>query len=302
MIKQLLGLIILLPMTVFAQDLKVLSWNTFLLPPLKLPLVGSVMNNTQQEDRAQQMGKQLTEQDHDILFFQETFHKKSRNILEEELKSKFPHHAYPEKKKFGTLTGSGLAIYSRHPMQMLEEIVFEHTKGTDKLARKGAMLVEITLPSGKKVQFVNTHLQAWNNPGAVKVRQQQLQEIKDLMARHKKDGVAQFLVGDLNVNGNLPTEFNEAIRILSMEPAKLQGELQITNGFDTVCYKNPGGEPEGEWLDHLFSERDGASVKSQVKIYNGTLKYKDPETKKKSLCESCPLSDHYAVEHAISLK
>lgn len=289
--KLLFLFLLLFPLSAMAQDLKILSWNTFLLPPLRLPLVGSLMNNTQQEERATEMGKLLSGFDHDVLFFQETFHQKSRTILENGLKEKFPHHVYPRKKKFGTLTGSGLAIYSRHPMEPLEEIIFKHTKGSDKLARKGAMLVEITLPSGKKVQFVNTHMQAWNNPAAVQVRQQQLEEIKELMARHKKTGVPQFLVGDMNINGHRPMEFNEAIRILSMEPAALQGELQITNGFDTFCYKNPGGEPEGEWLDHFFAEKNAALVTSRAKSFVGPLKQ----------CDSCPLSDHYAVEHVIKL-
>jgi endonuclease/exonuclease/phosphatase family metal-dependent hydrolase len=293
------ALLLLLPFFSMAQDLKVLSWNTYLLPPVNPLGIVKLFNDTHQEERAQQMATKLAAADYEVLFLQETFHKASRNKLEKGLKEKFPHHAYPEKKKFMTFTSSGLAVYSKHPMKVLDEIVFRHAKGSDKLARKGAMLVEVELPGGKKAQFVNTHLQAWNNPEAAEIRLQQLQEIKEVMKRHQKDGVPQFIVGDLNIDGNKPIEFQEAIKLLEMEPSKLQGEIQVTNGFDTPCFKNPGGEEGGEWLDHLF-QTGKYEIQSKVVPIKGQLKYKDPKSKK-LLCDDCLLSDHHAVEHVIKL-
>ena len=291
--------LLLIPLISFSQDLKVLSWNTYLLPPVNPLGIVKLFNDTHQEERAKEMAKKLEASDYEILFLQETFHKASRKKLEEGLSTKFPHHAYPKKKKFLTFTNSGLAVYSKHPMKVLEEIVFQHAKGSDKLARKGAMLVEVELPGGKKAQFVNTHLQAWNNQEAAEIRLQQLEEIKEVMKRHKQEGVPQFIVGDLNIDGNKPIEFQEAIKLLEMEPSKLQGEIQVTNGYETPCFKNPGGEAGGEWLDHLF-QTSNYEIHSKVVPITGPLKYKDPKSKK-LVCSDCLLSDHHAVEHVIKL-
>jgi hypothetical protein len=73
---------LLLPLSVFAQELKVLTWNTYLIPP--------PWNMTKQGDRAEIMKEVLPTLNHDVMFFQETFMDKKRNELIKALKKTHP--------------------------------------------------------------------------------------------------------------------------------------------------------------------------------------------------------------------
>lgn len=280
-------LMLLLPLSVMAQEIKVLTWNTFLIPP--------PWNNTKQKERAALMAEILPSMNHDIMFFQESFFDKKRRLIIKGLEKTHPFIAIPRKgRKLKQIQDSGLFIASKFPMQVLDQVIFKDCAKSDCFASKSAIIVEITLSNEKKVQMINTHLQAWNEAETFAVRKKQLQQIKEMMAVHLRPGIPQILVGDLNIDGKVEPEYSASISMMQMTSTPLEGALNATNGFSTEgCFKNPGGTKEGEWLDHLWLNANGTETqihsKTVVPIF-GQLR-----------SGKCPLSDHYAVEAYIKL-
>jgi endonuclease/exonuclease/phosphatase family metal-dependent hydrolase len=280
-------LLCLLPLSSFAQEFKVLTWNTFLIPP--------PWNISKQKERARVMAEKLPSMGHDIMFFQETFYNKKRKLIIKALSKTHPYVAVPKPgHRITQIQDSGLFIASKFPMKVLGQVIFEDCAKSDCMAAKSAILVEITLPNGKKIQMVNTHLQAWNEPKTIATRKKQLKQIKALMSAHLKPEIPQVLVGDLNVDGKVEPEYSESLALMEMTSSPLVGALQATNGFSTEgCFKNPGGSKEGEWLDHLWVNANGTAIEIKEKTVIpmiGQLKSGE-----------CPLSDHYAVEATVKL-
>lgn len=283
---KLLFFLVFLPITGFTQEFKVLTWNTFLIPP--------PWNSTKQVERANAMKHLLPAMGHDVMFFQEAFYDKLRNKLIKELSKNYPYVAVPRKgRKLKHIQDSGLFVVSKLPMQVLDQVIFKNCAKADCLSSKSAILVEITLPSEKKVQFINTHLQAWNEPKTISIRKKQLIQIKTMMAKHLKHAVPQILVGDLNVDGKTEAEYASSLELMGMTSTPLEGTILGTNGFSTKgCYKKPGEDNE-EWLDHLWLKANSSEVaitSKKVVLMMGELN-----------SVQCPLSDHSAVEAVIKL-
>lgn len=279
-------ILLMLPVLAFGEELKVLTWNTFLIP---VP-----WNFTKQNPRAKIMYKTLPDLSHDVMFFQEAFHDKHRKKLIQLLKDTHPYSAAPVKgNKIYQIQDSGLFIVSKHPMTVLDQVIFDQCTNTDCMSSKSAILVEITLPSGSKLHMVNTHLQAWDKPKAIAIRKIQLEQIKIMMSKHFVAGIPQVLVGDLNIDGKLPTEYNEALALMDMTSTPLEGDISGTNGFPTKgCFKKPGEDNE-EWLDHFWVKANGSVIAIENK--------KVLPLTGKLFGKICPLSDHNAVEAVIKL-
>lgn len=278
--------LLMLPFLSFAEELKVLTWNTFLIP--------APWNFTKQNARAKIMYQTLPELTHDVMFFQEAFHDKHRKKIMQHLEATHPYAAAPVKgKKIFQIQDSGLFIVSKYPMTVLDQIIFDHCTNSDCMSSKSALLVEITMPSGKKIQFVNTHLQAWSAPKAMAIRKVQLEQIKTMINKYQTPSVPQILAGDLNIDGKLAIEYNEALRLMEMTSTPLDGDITGTNGFSTQgCFKKPGEDNE-EWLDHFWLKSNGTATNienKKVLLLTGKLSGK-----------VCPLSDHHAVEAVIQL-
>jgi endonuclease/exonuclease/phosphatase family metal-dependent hydrolase len=268
-----------------AKDISVLTWNTFLVP--------HPFNSTRQEERADLMAQKVRALDHDIIFFQEAFIDSKRERIIKELAPTYPYAAVP-KKGDGLLkfVGPGLFIVSKFPMKILDQVVFEDCSGTDCFASKSAIIVEITLSPDEKIQMINTHLQGWDN---VDVRKKQLLQIKEMMKENLKIGIAQVLVGDLNIDGNIKSEYTDSLVLMNMTSSPLEGRLDSSNGFSTVgCFETPGGISKGEWLDHMWLNQNG----SETEIHSRKVV---PIVGRLGTLE-CPLSDHYALEAFIEVK
>jgi endonuclease/exonuclease/phosphatase family metal-dependent hydrolase len=274
-----------LSLEVYSHDLSVLTWNTFLLP--------HPFNNTKQEERADLFSKKLKNLNRDIVFFQEAFIDSKRELITKELALIYPYAAVPKKGDgLFKFLGSGLFILSKYPMKVLDQVVFEDCSGTDCFASKSAIIVELTLPNGEQIQMVDTHLQGWDN---IDIRKKQLLQIKAMMKLNAKFGIAQVLVGDLNIDGNIKSEYSSALGLMKMTSTPLEGQLGASNGFSTEgCFNTPGGINNGEWIDHMWLNTNGteAVIRSKKVVpIKGILGTAD-----------CPLSDHYAVEAFIEVK
>jgi endonuclease/exonuclease/phosphatase family metal-dependent hydrolase len=176
-------------------------------------------------------------------------------------------------------------------MKILDQVIFDDCSGSDCFASKSAILVEITLPDSNKIQMVETHLQGWD---AINVRKKQLIQIKEMLKVNSRLGIAQVLVGDLNIDGKVESEYAESLSLMNMSSSPLEGRLDSSTGFSTVgCFNTPGGINEGEWLDHMWLNTNGTETEihsKQVIPIIGHLGKLE-----------CPLSDHYAVEAYITM-
>jgi endonuclease/exonuclease/phosphatase family metal-dependent hydrolase len=147
-------------------------------------------------------------------------------------------------------------------------------------ARKGSVLIESKLPGGKSVQFSLTHLQAKEKLGAIRVSQ--LKQIKGMLSKHKRAGVPQFLIGDLNIDAT-EKEFQEGLDLMGMKQTELTGPINHTNVID--CYRDPGKEKE--WIDHMWVNDETQFKDSAMQVREVSFEYKG---------KTCMASDHHAVE------
>lgn len=263
----------------FGLEVKLMTWNIFMIPR---PFVFS-----HQEIRAKSIAKSVLETDREIIFFQEAFSKKSKEIIHQNTKHVYPFQTIlPRSGKGIHLLDSGLYVISKIPFKVLDGLYFDECTNSDCFASKGVLLLEFTPTNFKrKFQVATTHLQAWNDSKAQTVRFDQLIQIKSLLEKHKDMMTPQLLIGDLNVDGYHSEEFTPVLNLLNMRTKTIGGNILITNGFKVDCYNVPGGDSVS-WLDHiLISSHTPAYLTAPiVKPFYGKIGKK-----------LCPLSDHYSV-------
>ncbi len=265
-----------------ASEIKILSWNVYMIPkPIKF---------TWQKYRTKHIQQELKKVDHDILFFQEAFVGSFHKALKNAIGDRYPYTYYLKRRAFYYPMGSGVFVMSKHPFKVLDKVYYKMSScgGADCFASKGSVLIEVKLPSGKVVQFANTHLQSGELNG--RKRMAQVNQVKAMLEKNAHEGVPQFLVGDLNIDSVEP-EFHQGLDKLNMDYVELEGPILYTNSLKNDCYKTTGDGIHHEWIDHIWSNAtDLKDAKMQVRVmafdYDGV---------------SCPLSDHHAVEATIPL-
>ncbi len=284
MIKILLGLLLMSTMA-FAEEVKIFSWNVFMLPkPIKF---------SHQQERTDLIIKLINASDDEIIILQEAFSGDFRSKLSERTIKKFPYQYYLDRKTFSfDVYGSGVYYLSRYPLKVLDDVYYNDCTKADCFASKGTSVVEFTLPSGKKIQIAGTHLQAGQKELSRDIRMKQLGQVKLALSSFEKAGVPQFLIGDLNIDAIHSPDYNKALGFMNMVSGPLEGDLTYTNGYPITCYEKPGDDTK-EWIDHIFMKSNGSlsqTLHRKVRPYLGNIKGTE-----------CPLSDHWGVEAVLSL-
>lgn len=294
MMKFIFAILFILPSFAFADELKLMTWNVYMLPkPIK---------NSHQKERSKAIAEQLKNSEHDVIFLQEAFSWYFRGTVKAALKENFPHYSRL-KKKFGIYPffSPGLVAFSKYPMKKIDHVYFSKCEGPDCYSSKGAMLVEVTLPSGKSIQIANTHMQAGQSEKQSEIRKFQLTQIRELLEKNKRPGIPQVLVGDLNINSLSGQEFNRTLETLKMQPTskfELADQLPeeeaadptlaerirnfFTAGFIAECLKD--GDDNPKLLDHVLY----LDPEQNLKVLSDDVG--SPEFMLKG--KSCPLSDH----------
>jgi len=293
---KLIFLLLLIPQFSFAEEIKLLTWNVYMLPkPIK---------NSHQKSRTQAIAHFLKNSDYDVIFLQEAFSPGFRRSLKKVIDTEYPYYARL-KKKFGVypFMGPGLVAYSKFPMTKVDHVYYDKCKGADCHASKGVQLVEITLPSGKKLQVANTHMQSGTNHFST--RRRQLDQIRELLKENKSASIPQLLVGDLNIDSSKGDDFEESLDLLNMFPVANEIVAKpehipaahdeekapfierirdfFTAGFEASCIKE-GKDPHPKLLDHvLYLDTD-----NQITFKNDEVLSPEFMVKEKS----CPMSDH----------
>ncbi len=264
--------------TAQADTLRILSWNVFMLPkPLK---------NSLQSLRSKEISSRLSEGHHDIYLFQEAFTGKFRSRVKKALNKTHPHSYYLKRRSFFSLFGSGLFVISRYPFEVLDYVYFSTCNGMDCFASKGALLIRVEHPSGKRIQLMTTHLQSKRE--AALTRRDQLETLRPLLDHHLNPSEGQVLLGDLNIDVK-EVDFNWGLDLLGMKSLELIGPIQKTSSLVNPCFET-GTNPK--WVDHVWFRNLPPQSELSLQVRPLVFERKD---------EVCPLSDHQAVETEIEI-
>ena len=270
-----------------SAELKVLSWNIFMLPRM--------IKRTGQMDRAPHIADQLNASDYDVLVFQEAFDKKTRTLLAEQFKEEFPYQWGPAYPKGGFLkTNSGIWFVSRLPIQFVDQMEFNDCAGIDCRGRKGAVLIEVE-KDGITYQVMGTHLDSQPMERDALVRIKQYEQIyAEIVKENEKPGVPQVLCGDYNTRLQEPHYYKTMLTKLDAKDGPYLGDEQITyNGF---CNDLIGDSQCMEVLDYIFVRKNNVpfkEIKREIKVFQADWHKRG---KKKDL------SDHYAIEIVLTPK
>ena len=206
------------------DSFKMLAWNIYMLPPM--------LKFTGKKKRAKAIGDKLTKSDYDVIVFEEAFNGMARRRIWKRLKDKFPYTCGPAfKKKISIKTSSGVWILSQHPMKELGKTKFREAKGVDRLARKGALMVQVE-KAGQKFQIIGTHL---NDMGPIKMRLSQLKQIRDdLLKVYGNHQTPIIIAGDYNIyRYKEPQAIDSILNILGVKNYHLEGARQYSYDVKT---------------------------------------------------------------------
>jgi len=188
---------------------------------------------------------------------------------------------------------SGITILSKYPLTFLGEVYFNECAIADCFASKGALLVELNLETGQRVQILATHMQAGRKEKMVRVRTTQVEQIKNLLDDFKVEGVAQIVAGDLNIDSRKEGEFDQMIETLGLLPLADSMKMMNTLAEKIDCFGKAYSGAQAN-LDHILLRKNSsdASLSEEAVVY-----IRDLFSNK----EECDLSDHHAVRSILSL-
>jgi endonuclease/exonuclease/phosphatase family metal-dependent hydrolase len=268
------------------ENLKIVSWNIYMLPHFWI--------HSGQLTRAKNISDAVIEEDADILVFQEAFDKKSREIIWENIKAKYPYQSgEPAKSNFWKIN-NGIWILSKIPITVSGTIFFRESRGADRFASKGAILVEAE-KNNQCFQLIGTHLQSDLEAADVKAtRHSQYRQIQEeLMDAHHKSNVPQFVVGDFNTKRDDSVSYAQMIDVMKVKECPLEGDQCYSYDYSQNDFiRDQPGVPQ--LIDYvLYREHGERQVRglSTVRVFQN--KWSDRQA---------DLSDHFAISAVINLK
>lgn len=260
------------------RSLKILSWNIYMLPATAS--LSKQIGKTYRMARTKAIVEYVKQKDFDIIVWQEAFHPFSRFQLKRKLRFLYPYQYGPANRAAFPKTNSGITIFSKIKLKLLNQIKYKAKKGIDAITNKGALLLEGKW-NKQNFQILGTHLQA-GSPNAPALRLQQMQQIKDeLLTPFKKENVPQIICGDMNTRRKSEA-YNNMIKTFDVETYTLNN----TNG--STCRSN---KTDNE-IDYIFVKNNGLTLQKV------STKMLIPEMKWGSNGEKW-LSDHHAIETTI---
>lgn len=291
-----LVLCLFIGMNVQAAELKVLSWNAYMLP--------KIAKKTFQNTRAKLIANHDTMKESDIIMFQEVFTKKSFKIISEELLKTHPYHTGKPFRSFFKPINSGLVIFSKYPLSDIRFKLYKGMAHADFFSSKGVLMATATLPDNQKVRLATTHLQAQSGEKYTRIRSRQLEVIrKSLFEGYANDDLPLIFGGDFNISHHSPLHeyFWDFMDFHGAEYLKPQGKLIWSAEYATndmlKCLSD--NTDKQKWIDFVFLHPKKSNLKMiDFQIHNFTGSYDLYETGEKS---EYSLSDHHAAEATISL-
>ena len=257
------------------DSIKVVSWNVFLRPGIL---------DDDQLGRVDGIGNYLNQTDADVLVLQEVFHRRSRKRLTKKLKKKFPYYTGIGPKSFFGVP-SGVVIFSKHKIIEEKHISYRNGKGSDRLARKGAISTAIQFFK-TRIQIIGTHLQAGGGKERDKIRRNQIRKMKSF--KNEKN-IPRLYVGDFNISSNTQ-KFNDLLASLECSTDSISGENQYTANFDDHELTEVKGKPK--WIDFILLRKHRKSKFIRTKVEQPILKSESGARR---------LSDHNPIHSTIQI-
>lgn len=261
-----------------AGELRILSYNIKMLPRLILRVRYGPIK------RSRLIPAHMIDDDIDIIVFQEAFDVRARRILKRRLKQEYPYIVGPANKNAVPFkTNSGVMIFSKVPVEKLGQVKYSEAEGIDKMAAKGALLVQGEW-MGQPFQVSGTHLQAG---GSKETKISQYYDLIGLLKEHEKEGIPQIIVGDFNTHAEASRRddglYDTLLTLLDAENGPLYGDRQFSTGADN----DMRGSSKNGYIDFAFYKANGvkpSQIIRHIRSYRQRWdeKYRD-------------LSDHYAV-------
>jgi endonuclease/exonuclease/phosphatase family metal-dependent hydrolase len=260
---------ILSPSDGFAHTIKVMTYNTWGVPVA-----------TWDTWRYREAMRAIEAIGPDVVVLNEVFTQKGKH--------QFKSNQYPFQLDgpgpVPRLVGSGLRILSKFPIVNRAILTFRACKTTDCLSRKGAALVTLALPKGKKLNLIGTHL---DSSGPKETRISQLKQIRLLNEWYSDRSAPTILAGDMNFKSH-SAEYEFTREKFEVRDAWMETHQSSDPGHTYDCYSNhyardysiKTNEPLiTERLDYLFHRGAIRTIKTE-------LKFNDEENL---------FSDHYAL-------
>ncbi len=268
-----------------STDLKILSWNIFMIPP-------TIFKSCQCE-RTGYIAEAVKGWDADVIIFQEAFQKKARQLIYDKIKDQYPYETGVPKSGF-LKVHSGVWIVSRYPIVRQESIVYKQKKGSDRFAKKGATFIEIDM-NGQKIQVIGTHVQSGSQHQLVRDIQFK-QMIQELGNKYMDFTIPQFIGGDLNTDVQVTKDYENMLVILDAMNTKHTGQPFSWNGEENNLGAKFFGKHK-ETLDYILLRNQHKDLATIVKHEILSPITKEPVCKRGFNA----MSDHYPVMAEIEL-
>lgn len=256
-----------------ANDFKVVAYN-----------IWGVLTATKIADRFSLVPAYVA--GNDVVIFSEAFDNSARETLINRMSATFPYHSSVVDSPLSIEDG-GVILFSRWPIVKSQQIVYDRCNGSDCLAAKGAMYIEV-IKNGRSYHVVGTHTQAWNADSDREVRLYQLGRARAL-ADNQLIPAAEPVIygGDLNVDKLLyaDTDYVQMQNTLDVAAPSYSGY-----GYTYDPTVNAWGSDGREYLDYVLVSKSHAQPLSninKVRIYRGTDDV---------IWRKWDLSDHFAVQ------
>lgn len=271
---------------IFSQEIKIMTWNIFMVPPL--------IFKSCQTERASLIAEYIQQINPDILVLDETFMKSTRTIIYDKLQISYPFSSTITKPGFFK-TNSGIWILSKYPISNQHAITYKKKKGSDIFAKKGAIFVNVSLQS-KTIQIIGTHAQSLNKNNNTR-KKQFLQLKQKMLDKYFKDSIPQFIIGDLNCNYYDSTEYQLLQTSLDVLPINFTGEKYSWNGIENDL-ANTFSDHTLETLDYILLRKQHQNI---AKITSTEIL--KPYSKEVYCTKKFHyLSDHHPVISTVELK
>ncbi|MGQ5525443.1 sphingomyelin phosphodiesterase [Chitinimonas sp. PSY-7] len=254
-----------------SNEFKVLTWN-----------IWGVIGSKQICDRWTEIPANA--RNFDAVVFSEAFDNSCRDRLRAGLRADFPYQTQVVDKD-NIFEDGGVFIASRWPIAGERQMVYSQCTGTDCLANKGVMMVEI-IKHGKAYHIAGTHTQAWNSDAQRAMRLSQLTSMRQFVDQQRPPATdALFYAGDLNVDKYAtPDDYQKMLALFDAAPPNFVGY-----GWTYDVTVNSLASTGREYLDYVLvsnAHRRPSRSENEVKIYRSLSP---------SVWALRDLSDHFAV-------
>ena len=219
-----------------------LSYNVFLRAPTWMFWDGH-------DARAAQMPAYLLERD--FVVVQEAFSLKHADMLFESVKASYPYRTNPLGENEWLSHNGGVFIFSRHPLDNEQMIVFRDCEGPDCMVKKGAVYARATTEHGV-IHIIGTHLQAEHE--FVAQRRSQISELgKFIKALGVPASEPLLIAGDFNVDYFTDDVDGDFSFLLSELNAGFPND-DVRPSYDAES-NSMLDDPYSERLDYVFFSR-----------------------------------------------